>query len=118
VDADRAISDLRRRGPAEGTAGLALVEIFRDVKTGHPDEAIEIFNKHLPQLQQQLGHRVADAHGLVARAYDLLGNESEARAAYQRATLLAPAVELQRRYPELVKLAEKYPAAPAPKEAQ
>jgi len=116
VDADRAISDIRKRGPAEGTAGLALVEIYRDVKTGHPDEAIEIFSKHLPQIRLQLGHRVADAHALVARAYDMLGREPEARAAYERATLLAPAIELQRRYPELLKLADKYPAAPAPKE--
>jgi tetratricopeptide (TPR) repeat protein len=117
VDADRAISDLRRRGPSGGTGGLALVELFRDVKTGHPDEAIETFAKHLPMMQQQLGHRVADAHALVAKAYDLLGREAEARAAYERATLLAPPAELQRRYPELVKLAEKYPAASAPKEA-
>jgi hypothetical protein len=117
VDADRAINDLRRRGPEGGTGGLALVELFRDVKTGHPDEAIETFTKKLPQMQQQLGHRVADAHALVAKAYDLLGREPEARAAYERATLLAPPAELRRRYPELVKLAEKYPAAPAPKEA-
>jgi tetratricopeptide (TPR) repeat protein len=118
VDADRAINDLRRRGPSEGTGGLALVEIYRDVKTGHPDEAIEVFAKHLPQLQQQLGHRVADAHALVARAHDLLGRDDEAHAAYERATLLAPLSELQRRYPDVMKqLAAKYPAAIAPKEA-
>ena len=28
VDADRAISDVRRRGPSQGTGGLALLEIF------------------------------------------------------------------------------------------
>ncbi len=117
VDADRAISDLRRRGPSEGTAGLALVEMYRDVKTGHPDEAIELFASHLSQMQQQLGHRVADAHVLAARAYDLQGRSAEAAAAYQRATLLAPPAELGRRYPEVMKLADKYPAAIAPREA-
>jgi tetratricopeptide (TPR) repeat protein len=116
VDADRAISDLRRRDPDRQSGGLALLEIFRDVKTGHPDEAISLFAKHLSQMQQQLGHRVADAHALVARAYDLLGKDSEARAAYERATLMAPISEIQRRYPELVKLAEKYPPAIAPPE--
>jgi tetratricopeptide (TPR) repeat protein len=116
VDADRAIGDLRRRGPAGGSGGLALVEMFRDVKTGHPQEAIDLFAKFLPSMRQQLGHRVADAHALVARAYDMLGDDAQAKAAYERATLLSPAAELQRRYPELVKLAEKYPAAPAPKE--
>jgi tetratricopeptide (TPR) repeat protein len=116
VDADRALSDLRRRDADKQSGGLALVEIFRDVKTGHPDEAIALFAKHLPKMQQQLGHRVADAHALVAKAYDLLGQEAEARAAYERATLLAPPSEMQRRYPELIKLAEKYPAAVAPPE--
>jgi hypothetical protein len=63
-----------------------------------------------------LGHRVADAHALVARAHDLLGQEPEARAAYERATLLAPPAELQRRYPELAKLAEKFAPSIAPME--
>ncbi len=117
VDADRAISDLRRRSNGNSSAGLALIEIYRDVKTGHPAEAIEIFEQRLPIMQRQLGHRVADAHGLVARAYDMLGREGEAAAAYERATLLAPAAELQRRYPELSKVTEKYHPAPAPAEA-
>ncbi len=68
-------------------------------------------------MRQQLGHRVADAHALVAAAYDQVGDESAARAAFERATLLAPLPELQRRYPELAALAGKYPAATAPKEA-
>ncbi len=114
VDADRAISDLRRRGPEAGSGGLALIEMFRDVKTGHPQEAIDIFAKHLPKMRQQLSNRVADAHALAARAYDMLGRADEARAAYERATLLAPVIELERRYPEVAKLAEKYPAAPTP----
>jgi tetratricopeptide (TPR) repeat protein len=116
VDADRAISDLRRRSNSS-SGSLALIEIYRDVKTGHPAEAIEIFQERLPLMQRQLGHRVADAHGLIARAYDMLGRESEAAAAYQRATLLAPPAELHRRYPELGKLSGKYQPAPAPAEA-
>lgn len=116
VDADRAISDLRRGGASQQSGGLALVEIYRDVKTGHPEEALELFTQRLPLLQQQLGHRVADAHALVARAYDLLGRDAEAQAAYERATLLSPVAELHRRYPEVARLAAKYQPALAPAE--
>jgi tetratricopeptide (TPR) repeat protein len=116
VDADRAISDLRRRGPRDG-GGLALVEMFRDVKTGHPDEAIEIYGRSQLALRQQLGHRVSDAHALAALAFDLQRDAAAAQMAYEKATLLAPLAELQRRYPDLLKLADKYTPAPAPKEA-
>jgi hypothetical protein len=139
-DADRAINELRRQVTRAGraaseaqspddlaptspdqpqslSAGLALVELYRDVKTGHPAEAVELFNSTLPALRQQLGHRVADAHVLVARAHDLLDRADEAAKHYHNATVLAPAVELHRRYPETQALASKYPAAQAPQEA-
>jgi tetratricopeptide (TPR) repeat protein len=137
-DADRAINELRRQvsragrardqavaqlagtepqepqDPQSLSAGLALIEIYRDVKTGHPAEAVELFEQTLPTLREQLGHRVADAWVLLARAYDMLGRDAEAAAAYQKATLLQPAVELHRRYPETASLADKYPPATAP----
>ena len=118
-DADRAIAELRRLGNSAGvdSGGLALVEIYRDVKTGHPDEAAAIFEDKLPVLRDQLGHRVADAYALAARAYDLLGRTAEAQDAYARATLLAPLIELHRRYPEVEKLAGRYTPSPAPPEA-
>jgi hypothetical protein len=65
-------------------------------------------------MREQLGQRVADAHALAARAYDMLGREAEARAAYENATLLSPEVELHRRYAEVRALAGKYPAAAMP----
>ncbi|HEY7116400.1 MAG TPA: hypothetical protein VH475_07435 [Tepidisphaeraceae bacterium] len=111
-DVDKALSDLRRVAP--DSAGLALVEIYRDVKTGHPAEAIDIVQSRLPAMRAQLGHRVADVHALAARAYDLLDRDAEAAAAYERATLLSPAEELIRRYPELAPLGEKYTPAAAP----
>ena len=118
-DADRAIAELRRTTASAGveSAGLALVEIYRDVKTGHPDEAVAVFEQHLPALRDQLGHRVADAYALAARAYDLLGRTPEAQAAYAKATLLSPLTELHRRYPEVERLAGKYQSSPAPPEA-
>jgi tetratricopeptide (TPR) repeat protein len=116
LDADRAISDLRRGPEAGESAGLSLLEMYRDVKTGHCDEALGIFGNKLPLLRHQLGHRLADAYALAAKAYDFLGRSVEAAAAYEKATLLAPLTELQRRYPEVTSLASKYPAAPAPPE--
>jgi len=117
VDADRAMSDLRR-GVGDGeSAGLALVEIYRDVKTGHPSEAIQIFNEKLDILRQQLGHRVGDAYALIARAYDMVGQENEARIMYERATTLDLPIELERRYPEVAQMSGKYSPAAAPREA-
>lgn len=114
-DADRALADLRRESP--DSAGVALIEIYRDVKTGHPEEAIEIFNARLPALRDQLGHRVADAYALVARAHDLLDQQADAAAHFERATLLTPPEELFRRYPEVAAMKDRYPAAPVPQEA-
>jgi hypothetical protein len=137
VDADRAIGELRRqvslagramdqaamdagrepqeRSPQSLSAGLALVEMYRDVKTGHAAEAAALFEATLPTIREQLGHRVADAHVLAARAYDQLGRQAEAQTSYQNATLLAPAAELHRRYPETAALADKYRVAETPR---
>lgn len=118
VDADRAISELRRRTPADAdAAGLNLLELYRDVKTGHADDAVVRFRRSLPAFRQHLGHRAADAWGLVARAHDLLGQHADARLAYRNATLLSPPVELHRRYPEVQRLEGRYEPTYAPPEA-
>jgi len=118
-DADRAISDLRR-GSVEGreSAGLALIEIYRDVKTGHPAEAIAMFEQKRTILRQQLAHRLADAYGLAARAYDMQGFDDQACSNWRRATLLCPAGELRRRYAEVIPLIAKYQPAETPAEAR
>jgi tetratricopeptide (TPR) repeat protein len=114
LDADRAIAELRRASRGMESAGLALVEMYRDVKTGHPAEAIEMFDSRLTAMRKQLGHRLADAWALAARAYDLLGRSEDAQSAFENATLLAPMVELIRRYPELAPLPRTYKPAAAP----
>ena len=116
VDASRAIGELRRVEGSGESAGLALIDIYRDVKTGHPAEAIELFVAKLPQLRKQLGHRVADAWALVAKAYDMVGHEDAARQAYRNATLLAPIAEISRKYSEVASLTGKYAPASAPVE--
>jgi len=114
VDADGAISELRRATPDKQSAGLALVELYRDVKTGHPNEAIEEFQRALPLFREQLGHRTGDAYGLLAKAYDLLNRPADAQIAYENSTLLTTSTELLRRYPELASLAAKYKPATTP----
>ena len=116
-DADRAISELKRAAGDKNSAGLALLELYRDVKTGHSEDAVERCNQTLPVMRDELGHRVADAYALVARAYDLLGRTAEAQDAFDKATLLAPPPELYRRYPEVQKLEGRYRPAYAPPEA-
>ena len=129
-DADRAINELRRQvqrasdvevaasGETVESAGLALVEIYRDVKTGHPAEALEMFQRSLGAMRQQLGHRAGDAYGLAAKAFDLLNRPAEAQEAYEKATLLTLPAELERRYPELASLATKFTPAARPGEAR
>jgi tetratricopeptide (TPR) repeat protein len=117
VDADRAMSELRRGPEGADSGGLALLEIYRDVKTGHPDEAVKVFEEKLSALRQQLGHRLGDAYALVAKAYDVLGRNLEAQAAYENATLLMPRAELARRYAEVASLQDKYALAVQPAEA-
>jgi len=114
VDADRAIGDLRRGEGRETSGGLALIEIYRDVKTGHPAEALATFHLRHDLMRDQLAHRVADAHALAAKAYDLLGQEADAQREFTHATLLSSLDELQRRYPELASLRSKYRVAEMP----
>jgi tetratricopeptide (TPR) repeat protein len=117
VDADRALNELRRFPGASDTAALALVEIYRDVKTGHHDEAIECFRAKQAQFGLQLGHRASDAWALVAVSMAARGDEAGASEAVRNATLLAPPVEVARRYPEFEPLLKRFPVAAAPPEA-
>jgi len=116
VDADRAMGELRRLDRADESAGLALLEIYRDVKTGHPREAIEEFEKKQNLIRRQLGHRAADGYALAARAFDLAGENEKAKEAFAKATILSSMLELKRRYPEIGGLEEKYVAVAAPVE--
>ncbi len=95
---------------------LALVELHRDVKTGHVQEAIAGFRAHIGGWTQLLSHRVADAYALVACAYDHAGDRDQAQAMYARATLLCPAGELGYRFREVASLSQRYTASAAPRE--
>lgn len=95
-------------------AGLRLVELYRDVKTGHTAEAMELFHTHRDTLRRGLGHRVAEAHALVAVAYDRANRPADAARAFADATALQPMPELLNRYVEVRPLIAKYAPTPAP----
>lgn len=116
VDADRAINELRRMDGARESGGLALVEGYRDVKTGHPAEAIDILTARMMTIRDHLGSRVADGLALLARAYDMAGNTELATQHWQMATTLTPPTELHRRYPEIGPMLSRFSPAPWPKE--
>ncbi len=132
VDADRAMTDLRRevnqarddirreegqeRAQKIQSAGVVLLDLYRDVKTGHPEEALTVFGRAMPALRDQLGIRIADAWVLAAAAHHALKQSDEAAAAFTNATRLVPAVELHRRYPETKHLSEHYTPATWPNE--
>lgn len=134
-DADRAINDLRRlldRGgvtaevaqfddtldwhpdPA-ALAGLRLLELHRDIKTGHNAEALLHFTTELNLLRKGLGHRVADAHALAAIAAHRMNEPMMAQHRFADATALAPLSELVKRYGDLWPLCGVYPPTQPPR---
>lgn len=95
-------------------AALRLVELFRDVKTGHITEALDLFHAQRDTLRRGLGHRVGEAHALAAVAYDRAGRESDAARAFADATALQPMADILNRYVEVRPLIAKYKPTPAP----
>jgi hypothetical protein len=123
AEGDVAAPPVRPTPAAEQSGALALVEIYRDVKTGHPDEALSLFNRAGAALRRQLGARAADAYALAARAAEMLNQHEVAQKLWRDATTLVPPDELVRRYPEVESLRRFAPATwpalgPVPAPAQ
>ena len=95
-------------------AGLRLVELYRDIKTGHVDEAVGLFHTGLDVLRLGLGQRVGEAYALLAVALDRLGDNASAQQAVLDATAMQPGADLGTRYPEFASVLKKYPATPVP----
>lgn len=100
VDADRGIIELKRMCGANRSASLAMAELYRDIKTGHGEEALAEFQSDLPILRRQLGHRSADAWALAACAARAMGKLEDARSMARNALLLGDAREILARFPE------------------
>jgi hypothetical protein len=95
-------------------APLILVEMYRDVQTRHDAEVIEIFREHRDTLRPQIGSRLGDALALAAVAAHRLGQTDDAGRWWGDATALQPAVELQRRIPEVAEITGIYEAVTPP----
>lgn len=117
VDADRAITELKRSG-REGHTGalLALAEAYRDVRTGHGGDLLEAHDRRRAVVASEIGTRVADLYALAAWAARRGGDIDKARQFWRRATLLGIERELVERYPELSDVARELPAEPLPPE--
>jgi hypothetical protein len=98
-DAYQAISQLKRDTPG-GSAMLSLLELYRLVKMGHPDDALQLFGQKWAQLAEQLGHRSCDGWALAAAAALAMGREQEADGYARNAGLLGDVREIGQRFPE------------------
>lgn len=120
-DADRAINELRKLidrgdspGPSTAAAMLRWVEIFRDVKTGHSQEAVDAFLVSRDMMRDVLGHRMGEVYALIASAYDRLGDADQAAKYFADATAIWPLAELQSRYPQVNDISPRYTPTYAP----
>lgn len=98
-DAYQAIAHLKREAPAE-SAMLSLLEIYRLVKTGHHEDALQLFGQKQVQMAAQLGHRSCDGWALAAAAAQAIGREQEADGHARNAGLLGNVREITHRFPE------------------
>lgn len=98
-DAYQAIAQLKRETPA-GSAAVSLLELYRLVKMGHPDDALELFGQKQAQLAAQLGHRSCDGWALAAVAAWALGRQQDADGYARNAGLLGDVREIAQRFPE------------------
>ncbi len=117
ADADEALRKLR--GPAEASkdpalgAAYRLARLVQDVRTGHYADAVKTADETADKLRP-LGIEAGYGHGLLAYCCDRLAERStsidettrqqlthQARAWWDKATLLIPPAALVYRYPEL-----------------
>ncbi len=98
-DAYQAIAQLKRDTPG-GSAMLSLLELYRLVKTGHPDDALQLFGQKQAQMAEQLGHRSCDGWALAAAAAVALGREQDADGYARNAGLLGDVRDIAQRFPE------------------
>ena len=102
-DSYQAISMLRREFPG-GSAMMSVLELYRLVKTGHHEDAVQFFDARKRQLAEQLGHRSSDGWALAASSLLLLGRREESMIYARRACTLGEPSEIIRRFPECCKV--------------
>lgn len=116
-DAYQAIAQLKRDTPA-GSAMVSLLELYRLVKMGHPDDALQLFGQKQAQLAAQLGHRSCDGWALAALAAWALGRQDDADGYARNAGLLGNVREIVQRFPECKEIMDRIWPAPAEGQVQ
>jgi hypothetical protein len=102
TDAYEAIGQLRREDG--NSAMLNLLEMYRLVKMGHREDAMQLFEQKRMQMTRQIGHRMGDAWALVGVAARNSGKMEDAARCRRNALLLGNADEIARRFPECAAL--------------
>lgn len=99
VDAYAAISQLRRT-TAPGSARATILEMYRLVKMGHHQDALDLFESNRDAFAGSLGHRSCDAWALAATAAANLNQQTTAEEYRRNAVTLSDKIEIARRFPE------------------
>lgn len=99
TDAYETIGQMRRES-SSSSALLSVLEMYRDVKTGHFEEALGIFQDRKAIFAAQLGHRSCDAWALASWASWGMQRPEQAGMFARNAALLGDRGEILRRFPE------------------
>ena len=81
---------------------------------GHPDMSVARAQERSDLFRTYLGTKAGYGYGLLAAAFDAIGQAGRARQCWHKATLLVPAERLVDRFHELRPIAQRYPAAEHP----
>lgn len=99
TDAYQAISELRRMAP-EGFGAVTTLDLYHMIKTGHNQDALDLFQKRREQMAAQLSHRSSDGWALAAAAALALRQEQDARTYATNAAILGNVADICARFPE------------------
>jgi len=115
TDAVDAVDRLTRKElPGPLRAQVELLALFREVTMGHPDMSVARAQERSDLFRTYLGTKAGYGYGLLAAAFDAIGQSGHARQCWHMATLLVPAERLVDRFHELGPIARRYPAAEHP----
>ncbi len=104
----------REELPGSLKAHIELLALFREVTMGHATERLDRAEERRELFRRHLGTRAAYGYALLAVAFDIGGDAGQAGRCWHDATMLLPAAELTRRFGELRRVLDKYPAAAVP----
>lgn len=110
TDAIHLIEKLNRETlPQPLRARVELLNLFRSVRMGQVDDALQAADQRRDLFRRYLGTKAGYGYGLLAAAFDRAGNTEQAACFWRDATLLMPPDEMVERFTEMRAVAAKYP---------